>query len=562
MVDLKKGPFFLSDSDIEWVETTIKEMTQEEKIGQLFCPIGYSSEEEYLQQVMLAHHIGGILYRTGDAEEMQEAHRYLQEHSKIPLLIAANLEAGGNGIAENGTYYGKQLQIAATDNEEYAYWLGKISCKEGAALGCNWSFAPVVDIDKNWRNPITNVRTFGDDRDRVIRMAREYLRAAREERVAAAIKHFPGDGVDEVDQHLLTSVNSLSCEEWDESYGRVYSELIAEQPLSVMAGHIALPSYQERLNPDTAGQLIPASLSRELLTGLLRGKLGYNGVITTDATPMVGFCCAMKREQAVPAAIAAGCDVFLFNRDLHEDYEFMMKGWRDGIITGERLNDALTRILGMKAALGLHEKQRAHTLVPDREALSVVSCQEHRKRAQACADASVTLVKDAQGLLPISPGRHKRVLLEILGDFPSNERVQETFAEALRAEGFLVTVYERENFETMRFDTKTFNDSCDLVIYVGNVENASNRTTNRINWYTFWGCGNNVPWFAKEKPVIFVSLANPYHLVDVPMIPTYINGYSNSEYVIRSTVEKLVGKSGFRGVSPIDPFCGKEYLRY
>lgn len=562
MVDLKARPFYLSDEDIKWVNDTKKNMTLDEKIGQLFCPIGYSSEPEYLESVMLAHHIGGIMYRCGEAEEMQKTHRYLQEHSKIPLLIGANLEAGGNGIAVNGTFYGKQMQIAATGKEENAYRLGKISCKEGRAVGCNWAFAPVVDIDYNWRNPITNVRTYGSNPQVVQKMAKEFLRGAKEEQVAVAIKHFPGDGMDEVDQHLLTSVNSMSCEEWDSSYGKIYQSLIEEDALSVMAGHIAMPAYQKYYNSAFPEKLVPATLSKELLTDLLRGKLGFNGVISSDATPMVGFCSAMKREEAVPTAIAVGCDIFLFNKDLHEDFEFMKKGYKNGIITEQRLDDAITRILGMKAALKLHEKQSTGMLVPPKEALEVVNCKEHEEMAQQCADEAVTLVKDTQQLLPINAQKQKRVLLEILGDFPSNEHVITYFKELLELQGFEVIIYEEENFETFRPDTKTFCDSYDLVIYLGNVENASNKTVNRINWYTFWGNGNNVPWFVEEKPVLFISLANPYHLVDVPMIKTYINAYSNSDYILRSVVEKIVGKSEFKGENPVDPFCGKEYLKY
>ncbi len=562
MVDLKGAPFHLSDEDLKWVNETKESMTLDEKIGQLFCPIGYSGDPGYLDHVMLDRHIGGILYRDGEPEEMQQTFRYLQEHSRIPLLIAANLEAGGNGIGTNGTYYGKQMQVAATGNPENAYHLGKIACKEGSAIGCNWAFAPVVDIDYNWRNPITNVRTYGNNPDTVIEMAKGYMRGAKEENVAVSIKHFPGDGMDEVDQHILTSVNSMSCEEWDETYGKVYKELIDEGALSVMIGHIAMPAYQKHFNPDFPDKLVPATLSKELLVDLLRGKLGFNGLITTDATPMVGFCCAMKRELAVPTAIASGCDIFLFNKDFPEDYEFMKKGYENGIITDERLDEAVTRILGMKAALKLHEKQKAGTLVLGEDALSVVKCKEHVALAEKCADESVTLVKDTQNLLPINPKDHKRVLLEIMGDFPSNDRVFGYFKELLEKEGFDVIPYVQEDFEHADFRTQLFNESFDLVIYIGNVENASNKTTNRLNWFTFWGNGNNVPWFVEEKPVLFVSLANPYHLVDIPMVKTYINGYSNSEFAIKAVVDKITGKSEFKGVSPIDPFCGKEYLKY
>ena len=107
-----------------------------------------------------------------------------------------------------------------------------------------------------------------------------------------------------------------------------------------------------------------------------------------------------------------------------------------------------------------------------------------------------------------------------------------------------------------------FKDKYDMVIYIGNVENASNQTTNRLNWYTFWGQGNNVPWFAEEVPVIFISVANPYHLLDVPMIKTYINCYSNNDYVLEAVIAKIAGESRFKGVSPVDPFCGRIELSY
>ena len=222
MIDIKAAPFNLDDEGVKWVEETKQNMTLEEKIGQLMIPIGYSADPGYLQHVMLDHHIGGILYRCGESEEMQACHRWLQEHSKIPLFIAANLEAGGDGIATDGTSFGKQMEIAATGDPEQAYRLGKVSCAEGKAVGCNWAFAPVVDIDRNWRNPITNVRTYGDDPEFVLKCGLAYKRAADEENVAVSIKHFPGDGCDEVDQHILTSVNNLSCEEWDETYGKIY----------------------------------------------------------------------------------------------------------------------------------------------------------------------------------------------------------------------------------------------------------------------------------------------------------------------------------------------------
>lgn len=560
-MDLKKKPFCLNDADIKWVETTLENMTTEEKIGALFCPIGYSTDPEYLD-MMLGFHIGGLFFRDGVGQEMRKTFAYAQSHSRIPLLIPSNLEAGGDGAATDGTPYGKQMACAAAGDKKYAYRLGKVSCTEAAALGINWAFAPVVDIDKNDHSPITNVRTYGDDPKTVYTYAKEYMKAATECGVAVSIKHFPGDGVDERDQHLLTSVNSLSMEEWDKTYGMVFGKLIEDGALTVMAGHIAMPAYQEYYNPQTKGSVIPASLSKELLYNLLREKLGFNGLIISDATPMVGFTAAMAREKSVPLAIESGCDMFLFNKDLAEDYRFMMEGYKNGILSEKRLLEANRRILALKAALKLHEKKAAGTLVPTEDSLCLLQDKQHVQWARELADESITLVKDTQKLLPIDSGRYPKVLLEIMGDFPSNERVINQVKNELEKKNFQVFVYEKENFEVGVDNVTSFKEKYDLAIYIGNVENASNKTTNRLNWYTFWGQGNNVPWFANEIPVLFISLANPYHLLDVPMIKTYINCYSNNEYVIEAVVEKITGNSAFKGKNPIDPFCGRKELTY
>ncbi len=364
-----------------------------------------------------------------------------------------------------------------------------------------------------------------------------------------------------MDQHILTSVNDLSCEDWDATYGKIYRGLIEDGAQTVMVGHIAQPAYQKHFNPDGPDKLIPASLSPELLQGLLRGKLGFNGLIVTDATCMVGFSSAMEREKAVPYCIESGCDMFLFNKDLGEDFAYMLDGYRSGLLSDRRLNEAVTRILATKAILGLHRKP-ASEIVPGPEALSVLNNEQFRAWARECADEAITLVKDTQHNLPLSPAKTKKVLLEVLGTAASCGRVINEFQALLEKEGFQVEQYVRESFETAKFDVHTFRESYDLVLYLANIENASNQVTNRLEWYTLFGNGNNVPWFVEERPVVFISLANPYHLVDVPMVKTYINTYSNHSEILTALIEKLMGRSPFKGVSPVDPFLGKEYLKW
>lgn len=561
MIQYKENPFYLTEEQVQWVESTYDSMSLGEKIGQLFCPIVFTKDEKELKELVETKHIGGMLYREGPGEELRQSHKILQDASRIPLLTASNLEYGGNGSAIEGTYYGREMLAAATGDVERAYQLGKVSCSEGAAVGVNWSFAPVVDLDLNYHNPITNVRTFGSNLQTVIDMGKAYIRGAKEEGVATSVKHFPGDGVDERDQHLVTSVNALSCKEWNESYGKIYKEMIEAGTLTVMAAHIALPAYEEYFDQKPCERILPATLSENLLKKLLREQLGFNGLIVTDATPMVGFCSAMDRATAVPLSIENGCDMFLFNRNMEEDFRLMREGYEKGILSDARLEEAVKRILATKAAMHLPEKQEKGQLVPDASALDILNCETYDRWAKECADEGVTLVKDIQKLLPIDPKKHKRVLLELMGDFPSNKRVCESFVRELEARGFEVTVYEPEGFEVMEDSVESFKSRYDLIFYVGNIETASNKTVSRLNWHTMFGLGNNMPWMVHEMPALFVSVGSPYHLLDAPMIKTFVNGYCNSEYVIHAVVEKLCGDSEFKGKSPIDPFCGKLDLK-
>ena len=560
MVDLKAKPFYLKDEDIKWVEDTIAGMTDEEKLAQLFCLIAYNSEQEYLMNLATNVKPGGLMCRPMPAEEGRATVETLQKNSKIPMLIAANLERGGNGVMQEGTSLGSPLAVGATNDDEMATKLGKVCGREGSAVGVNWSFAPIIDIDYNFRNPITNIRTFGSDPERVKRMGVNYVKAVQSEGVAASIKHFPGDGVDERDQHLVTSINSLSCEEWDETFGAAYKACIDVGALTVMIGHIMQPEYSRKLVPGIKDEdIMPATLAPELTTTLLKEKLGFNGLVVTDATSMAGMTIPMSREKAVPLTIAAGCDMFLFTKNMEEDFEYMRKGIADGVITQERLHEALTKILALKAALRLHEKQSDGTILPNLQKASEYK-EEHTAWAKECADKAITLVKEQKGVLPITPEKYKRVLLypiESEAGFAYSVRVGavQLFEEALRKEGFEVDVFlPSQGFEGMMTGFKDMADKYDLMLYIANMGTRSNQTTIRIEWAMPMGA--NVPIFVETVPTVFVSIENPYHLLDAPRVKTFINTYASTDTMLETLMDKLVGRSEFKGVSPVDAFCG------
>lgn len=560
MIDLKNKPFCLKEEDIKWVNETLADLTIDEKISQLFCLIAYSAEDNYLKWLAEDLKIGGIMCRVMPKDEVCKTVEVLQQNCKIPLLIAANLETGGAGVCLDGTKIGSEMGIAATNDKNMAKALGEVCGKEGSVLGVNWSFAPIVDIDLNFRNPITNTRTFGNDKNMVRDFGVAYIEEIQKNGIAACAKHFPGDGVDERDQHLVTSINSLSCEEWLSSFGEVYKAMIDCGVKTIMCGHIMLPSFVKKYNPNILDEdILPATLSSEIVTKLLKEELGFNGLVITDSTTMAGLNMALPREKIVPLTIAAGCDMFLFTKNLEEDFMYMRKGYDEGIITNDRLNEAVSKILALKASLGLHKN---NNLPKYAEIDQTLEAKRFLNLAKEVADKSITLVKNKENILPISPNKYKRVLFYSLESSGGNMGFSVAVGanlrlmEKLQKTGFEVTLFKpKPGFEGTMGSAKEIKNNYDLIIYSANLATKSNQTVVRIEWCEPMGA--NVPVYMTSVPTIFISLENPYHLLDAPRVKTYINTYGSTDIILDSLVDKLLGKSEFKGHSPVDAFCGK-----
>ncbi len=556
-----RAPYSLNPKQTDWVFDTLGAMTAEQKIRQIFCTIAYTDNEEYLKQIA-AGGFGGLMCRTMKDEELVRLAEVLQKNAAIPFLIAGNMEAGMDQCCETGTRVGCQMSVAATADTANAAALARVIGREADALGMNYAFAPVIDIDMNWRNPITNTRTYGSCPNRVAEMGAAYVTELQKHGIAASIKHFPGDGVDERDQHLVTSVNSLDADEWMETYGHAYQKCIDAGALTLMAGYIMQPAWSRRLNPSLKDEeILPGALSKELLTDLLRGQMHFNGTIITDSSAMAGLGCAMSREQALPTCINAGCDMILFAKNMEEDLGYIRKAVETGVISPQRLDEAVVRVLALKAALGLPEKRENGTLIPSlTKARAVVGCSEHLLAAKAVADSSVTLVKQEEGLFPITPERYPRILV-----YPKESGATDlafgvasrvgAVVERLKNEGFSVDVFRpAEGFEGIEAPMSDVIDRYDLLIYVANLATKSNQTVVRLEWAQPMGA--DCPIYIHDVPTVFISLENPYHLADVPRIRTYINTYNSTDTVLDALVDKLAGRSEFKGESPVDAFCG------
>ena len=579
-MDYTKSPFCLSEADLNWVEQTFSAMTQEEKLNQVFVDMLWNNLPKEVEAQQKAYQLGGFRYNNMSPEKLYEQNETIQRSGKIPALIAANVEAGGNGAVSGGTKLGEGIACAATGDPKSAYDMGYYGCKEAAAVGCNWTFAPVVDIDVNWRNCVIPSRCFGNDPDTVLEMAKAYMEGAHKAGVACCMKHFPGDGCDERDQHLVMTVNDRSVEEWDATYGKVYRGMIEAGVPSVMVGHIALPAYSRHFKPGIADKdILPATVAPELLQGLLREKLGFNGLVITYATHMVGITGQMRRHDFLPQALMAGCDMILYYRDHDEDIGYLKEALADGRLTQARLEEAVKTVLAFKAYLKLHEKQAKGTLMPPKDQLSVIGCQAHKAAAAQIIDKSITLVKNTRNQLPLDPKKHKRIIIYTVQNSGLTQKIKQIahggksgsvsqiLADELKSQGFEPTVFKINYLKYLSphgingkkalsdVPVGEFAKQYDAAIVLCNVGSFSTTNERSLHWTI--PMGPEIPWYASEIPTVAISVAYPFHLIDLAMVPTYINTYDASKEAIRQTVQKLMGKSEFKGTSPVDAFCGR-----
>jgi len=581
MVDLKAKPYYLSDEDIQWVKDTIASMTDEEKVGQLFFQLTAGMDEAYLRELMEKYHLGGCRYNNMPGQYVAMQNRMLQKYAKVPIIIACNTEAGGNGSCSDGTYIAPGIKIGATGNVQYAHDLGRMANEEAASLGCNMAFAPVCDIHQNWENHEVISRAFGNDPQRVAEMSKAYLEGAHTiPGFACAAKHFPGNGEDFRDAHMANNINSMSEEEWMATFGHVYKTLIDADLDAVMGGHIMMPTYMRAVKPGIKDEeMLPATLCPEIMTGLLRDKLGFNGMVVTDASHMVAMTDRMTRTDMLPAAINAGCDMFLFFNDPAEDFATMLNAYQTGVIGEERMTEALTRILGLKAHMGLNKKS-AEELVP---AAPVLGKEEYKAVSEAISRDALTLVKyKDEGVLPLTPEKYKRIMIVYIKGAPgpmdflvqmamggaaSKKNPAEDLRDRLIEKGFDAFIYESplEKIKqqiaagekpslNVYFAGKNaiadFKSQQDLVLTVFDV------AVGRPSFGMAKG-GGEIPWYVFELPVVGVSVNMPTMLADVPQLRTYINAYDSKPATMEAIVDKLMtGPEAFTAKDPIDSFCG------
>lgn len=544
---LREAPFNLDDAGIAWVEQTLAAMTPMQKVGQLFVHSSMGKDPTELARLAALHPAGITRFYTPDLGYETNFIDAVRAQSQIPLLISCDLE-GSRMSLPFGTEVPNPLALAAINDPAATAQISTIMASEARAMGINWSFTPVLDINAAFRSPIVATRGFGSDPATIQTHALTQIQTFQAAGIAATAKHWPGEGHDDRDQHLVTTVNPLSVAEWEATHGALYRAAIAAGVMSVMSAHIAFPAFVRSLNPDAGAEAFrPASASHALTHTLLRERLGFNGVIVSDATPMAGFGSWGPRAPMLIDCINAGCDIILFSNDPEADHVVIACAVQTGAISQSRLDAAIARTLGLKAALGLHHGHSPADTGP-------LGTQANRQAARAIIARAPTLVKDTQDLLPLSLAKHKRLLIASGGVVsPIHGTTDFALPAMLAAEGFDVTL------ATPAHNPADF----DAMLYLFGEETLLTRGRIFLDWAKI--AGNFEGAMARhwhDVPTAMISFGYPYYLYDAPRVPTYINAYATMETMQAAVLECLLGRAAWNETSPNDPFCGLEDARF
>lgn len=447
-----------------------------------------------------------------------------KKHLKIPPIICADTEFGCGYMFPDGRYsaFPWQMTLGATANPEYAYDFGKYTAIPAVEIGVNLSLGPVCDINMNFHNPVVNTRAIGDDAELVKKMLCQMVRGMQEYGMGATAKHFPGDGVDYRDQHYVLTTNSLSMEEWRRTFGSVYSALIESGVLCIMPGHISLPAYQkERVD----GLALPATLSKELITDLLKGELGFRYAVISDALCMNGFrttyCDQVTSEIE---CFKAGVDLMLWPTEEYADA--LCEKIESGEVPMSRLDDAVERILLMKRELGLFGDKKFKTDTVD----GVLGMD------QKIAESALTLVRDRRGLLPCND--KKRIAVIGITEYDDEIESLGIFRDELSKDGARVDVYKRKCKEEKIGEY-------DLVIYC--TFGHEHKPCGTIQVVPSWQTAA-----LNKDSTIVVAFGSPYLInSNFPTVNTAIAVYSDTEHCMRSAAKAILGKLPFRGKLPV-----------
>jgi beta-N-acetylhexosaminidase len=538
-----------------WTDSVLASMTLREKAAQIVWPwvlgdyvSGDSPQWRRLSQYIQQEKVGGFIISVGSPTEVAAKLNAFQSMSKVPLLFGADLEAGAGFRARGGYFvpnaidlggaivFPPEMAIGATGDTTLAYEQGRLTAQEGRALGIHIAYAPVLDVNNNPDNPVINTRSYGEDPELVARMGVAFIHGLQDHGMIATGKHFPGHGDTGVNSHLALPVVTASRSRLDAVELVPFRAAVNGGVGAIMSFHGVMPAL------DSSN--VPGTLSPKVLTGLLRGEMGFKGIIVSDAMDMRGVLDQFGAAEATKRGIAAGIDVLIQPSDVSQTIDAVVAGVSEGRYTAARLDSSVRRVLETKRRLGLAQKK-----LVDLNALRfLVGDSSDLQVARRVAEKSITLVKDSLRQIPLSvPGaRVLSITLARRTDLSAGNAFNAELRSGLpnlRTE-FVGTEDAALNYPRLIAAA----DSADVTIVSSYMGAGSDVVTlNAPQPFT-----NFVQTLAQRgrKPIV-VSFGNPYLLQQLPWVGTYLIAWGGFPVSQTAAARALLGTSAISGHLPI-----------
>ena len=522
------------------MEKILQSMELEDLCGQLLCyEISPKDDPKVIDQLFQKIRPGGIFVANMTAEQIKLFTDIANKYTKVPVIVAGDVESGPGSAIVGESLLPHHMSCGACDDVELVEQAAEETAKITRKNGIHWTLSPVADININPNNPVVNNRAIADSPAQVAKIGTAMIRGMQKNGyLMCSCKHFPGDGVDDRNQHFCTSINSLSFEDWMDSFGYVYKEMIREKTASIMAAHIALPSYDGEY--DEIKGYKPSVLSRKLITGLLKGELGFDGCVVSDAMSMIGACAMTDLDRLAVEFINAGGDMVLFPED--GDFDLIRQAVIHGEISLERIRDAVSRILKMKERARLFEDQE--------QVKAEIQWGDFQAVADKIGEKSIKIVRNTRELVPLKIKQGGKILLV---NIQRSEQKQQSYIRCLdelerelNARG-----YETKSLVNPRHTAiKEIMDDYDCILV--NCKMSSQDYPGgslRAGWEHFMALWRG--YILKHPKMIFTSFGDPYKLYEFPFLHTYINAFSYAESTQRGFVKVLLGEVEATAKSPV-----------
>ncbi|MBK8813243.1 MAG: glycoside hydrolase family 3 C-terminal domain-containing protein [Acidobacteria bacterium] len=526
-----------------WVEKTLRSLTLREKIGQMinmrmsgeFANLSGEKFAEYRREIEESK-IGGFTVYRGEANAVAALTNELQKLSKLPLLIAADYERGLRMGLRNGTPFTTNMGLGATGDTAAAYRQGRIICEEMRAIGVNWLFAPVVDINNNPDNPVINIRSFGADPQKVGEFGSALVKGVREANCLSTLKHFPGHGDTATDSHIGLSIVPIDRKRLDAVELVPFRMAIEAGADSVMTAHVALPNI--------TGDNIPSTLSPKISTDILRKELKFDGIISTDAMEMGAIKKTFSDERSAVLAVLAGADVVLLPNSTKVAIDSIEAAVKTGEITEARIDESVRRLLKAKHRLGLAQNR----LVDLSKVNSIVERPENVREANSIAERSITLLRNENDLLPLTAENARKTMFAVVAADDDAVEGSAFIPEVLRRvpNAGIFRLDPRStpaDYERVLAEAKNF----DRIVLAVFVKRAANKGTVALPEMQT----NFVRQAIAAKNTAVVAFGSPYLIRQFPEARTYCVTYAIEEVAQFAAAKALFGEVKFLGKLPV-----------